>query len=72
MSHIWHEKGNYDIRVKVKDIHGYESEWSDPLSIILPKRKAISIDLVFLRILGDHPSLLLLFKFLMNFILCFN
>lgn len=38
-SYSWSEKGDYEIRVRVKDIHGYISEWSDPLSISIPKSK---------------------------------
>jgi hypothetical protein len=30
-SHIWDEQGDYNIKVKAKDIHGEESEWSDRL-----------------------------------------
>ena len=36
-SHSWSTKGNYEIRVKAKDIFGAESEWSDPLPISMPK-----------------------------------
>ena len=32
----WTEKGNYSIRVKAKDIHGGESNWSDPLDVTMP------------------------------------
>ena len=32
-SHIWTETGKYNITVKAKDIHGEESEWSDPKTI---------------------------------------
>jgi len=35
-SHTWYEKGTYQIKVKAMDIHGYESEWSDPLPIKVP------------------------------------
>ena len=31
------ERGNYDIRVKAKDINENESPWSDPLSIAMPQ-----------------------------------
>ncbi|MCX6664300.1 MAG: PKD domain-containing protein [Euryarchaeota archaeon] len=34
--HIWNIKGNYDIKVKAKDIYGAESSWSDPLPITMP------------------------------------
>ncbi len=36
-SHIWKSMGNYIIRVKAKDVHGEESEWSDGLPISMPK-----------------------------------
>jgi hypothetical protein len=35
-SHIWSAKGSYSIKVKVKDITGAESIWSDPLPIKMP------------------------------------
>jgi len=39
-SHTWTERGRYDIRVKAKDEHGFESDWSDPLPIKMPKNSA--------------------------------
>jgi hypothetical protein len=38
-SYMWTEKGNYEIRVKAKDDHGVQSEWSDPLPVNMPKDK---------------------------------
>ncbi len=35
-SHTWTRRGNYEIKAKTKDIHGGESEWSDPLVISMP------------------------------------
>jgi hypothetical protein len=29
-SHVWSQKGAYEIRVKLKDVYGQESDWSDP------------------------------------------
>jgi hypothetical protein len=40
VSYIWKSKGKYNIRVKSKDIVGVESEWSDPLTVIMPKSKS--------------------------------
>ena len=37
-SHSWSE-GSYNIKVKSKDIHNEESNWSDPLPISMPKNK---------------------------------
>jgi len=44
-SYKWVEKGDYEIRVKAKDNHGVQSDWSDPLPISMSKNKqAINID----------------------------
>jgi hypothetical protein len=57
-SGIWFEKGNYEIKVKAIDIHGAESEWSDPLAISMPKNKAINLFLLFLeRLMERFPIL---------------
>jgi hypothetical protein len=40
-SHSWLEQGDYQIKVKSKDIHGVQSEWSDPLAISMPKNIGI-------------------------------
>ncbi len=37
VNYTWAAKGNYNIRVKVKDEHGLESDWSDPLPVSMPK-----------------------------------
>jgi len=34
--HSWNKKGNYEIKVKARDIYGRESEWSDPLPVKMP------------------------------------
>ncbi len=35
-THIWLFPGNYEIRVKAKNIFGLESEWSPPLPVTMP------------------------------------
>ena len=42
VSHIWNEKGTYNIRVKTKDIGGTQSEWSDIFGVSMPREKKIS------------------------------
>jgi len=37
VSHIWSEEGDFEVKVKAKDSLGAESDWSDPLSITMPK-----------------------------------
>jgi len=44
--HIWNEQENYQIKVKAKDSHGMESEWSDPLSVSMPKNKVSQLSLI--------------------------
>ena len=41
--HTWDAKGTYDIRVKARDVNGGESEWSDSLSVIMPKNRLRSL-----------------------------
>jgi hypothetical protein len=38
-SYTWKEQGSYNIRVKARNEHGIESDWSDPLSISMPRNK---------------------------------
>ena len=40
-SHSWNEQGDYQVKVKARDINFAESEWSEPLSISMPKNKQI-------------------------------
>jgi len=64
-NHIWQEKGNYQIRVKAMDINNYESDWSDPLTISMPKNKK-SINIPFLlRFLADHSYMFKILRHLM-------
>jgi hypothetical protein len=50
-SHQWQKKGDYEIRVKAKDDHGVQSDWSDPLPVTLTKTRGFS-----LQILADFFS----------------
>jgi hypothetical protein len=38
-SHTWTEAGNYEIKVKAKDQHGVQSQWSDTLNVNVTKGK---------------------------------
>ena len=38
--HSWNSEGKYLVRVKAKDIDGYESQWSEPTRISVSKVKA--------------------------------
>ena len=61
--HKWKEKGNYEIRVKAKDMNGTQSEWSESKRIVVPRNsntKSTSI----LRIFEQYPFLNCLLKLL--------
>ena len=60
IKHIWEKIGRYQIKVKAKDIHGAESEWSNPTSIAVPKNFVINknqniqnIFIKFFKIIGN-------------------
>jgi hypothetical protein len=42
-NHAWTEKGNYEIKVKAKDVNGVESDWSDPLTVIIVDEPILEI-----------------------------
>ena len=42
-THKWRDKGNYEIRVKARDVLGAESEWSDPLPVAMPKYQWLTL-----------------------------
>jgi hypothetical protein len=65
--HIWETKGNYDIKVKAKDEHGAESNWSDPLPITMPYSYNRPI-LQFLELLFQRfPHAFPLLRYLMGY-----
>lgn len=58
--HSFNSEGGYLIRAKAKDINGLESDWSEPLHVIMPKEKILfSLD----KLIQHFPSI---FQFLMN------
>lgn len=36
-THTWESKGTYEVKVKAKDTDGAQSEWSEPIEIVMPK-----------------------------------
>ena len=63
--HTWNTKGNYNIKVKAVDEYGEESEWSEPLSVSMPKNKPY-INSLFLQFLENHPHLFPLLRQLLG------
>ena len=45
-SHSWKSEGKYDIKVKAKNRAGWESYWSDPLTVTMPRYKIFANFLV--------------------------
>jgi hypothetical protein len=62
-SHNWTEEGNYEVKVKAMDQYGTESEWSDPLTVTMPKNKIINpFEIIIERLLQRFPILEFLFN----------
>ena len=56
----WSEQGSFEVRVRAKDDHGKQSEWSDPLPITLPKNNPYEfnwLDYLLNRIFDRYPLL---------------
>jgi hypothetical protein len=55
--HSWNKMGNYEVKVKAKDVDGIWSFWSDPLSVTMPRNKIATYNLLFLKFLERFPLL---------------
>ena len=64
ISYSWSGQGEYQIRVKARDIYGFESEWSDPLTVSMPKSKIKFLS--FNQFFETHPFHLSLFRMFMS------
>ena len=54
-SHSWSQEGTYSIKVKAVDEYGAASEWSDPLSVTMPRGRLLP-DTFFMRLLERFPN----------------
>ena len=61
--HTWSKRGNYEIKVRARDIKLAYSDWSDSLAISMPKNKMVSYNSLFLRFLEQFPILTYLLNF---------
>jgi hypothetical protein len=57
--HTWEKGGAYQVKVKAKDGFDGESEWSNPLSVTIPKSKAASFPIL-TRLFGRFSKIFLL------------
>jgi len=62
-SNSWRNKGDYNIKVKAKDEYGGETEWSDPLSISIPRYRLSRI-MTFYKLLDKYPFIEKIFDLL--------
>ena len=59
--HMWDEKGTFQIRAKAKDVNGAQSEWSESLTVTMP-RSRVTYNSMFLNFLQKFPIL----RYLLN------
>jgi len=64
--HTWNEKGNFDIRVKTKNLRETQSEWSEPLTITMPKNKSFDINTFLQKIYENHPNIFPLLQIILK------
>ena len=53
--HRWSKSGFYEVKVRVKDVHGHMSNWSDPLAVSMPKNLAFE-NIIFFRFINYLKS----------------
>jgi hypothetical protein len=63
-NHTWDAKGNYTIRVKVKDIHNTESDWTT-LSVTMPNAYNKPIHQILELLFQRFPHVFLLLRYLL-------
>jgi len=61
-THSWSKQGNYEIKVRAKDVNGIISDWSDPLSVTMPKNRLLIRCSIIQKILENYPILYKLFS----------
>ena len=57
IDHNWLTKGDFDIRVKLKDKLGLQSDWSNPLTITMPKSNINLFKAIIQKIIVSFPIL---------------
>ena len=62
--HKWTTEGTYNIRVKAKDTFDAESEWSDSLSVTMPR--TVGFRLFLLQFFEHYPNMFPILKYLIG------
>lgn len=65
--HSWSVKGDYSIKVKAKDIHDVESDWSDPLPVTMPCSYKIPMQWFWERLFQRFPNAFPLLRHLLGY-----
>jgi len=63
--HTWTAQGTYPIKVKAKDTNNAESDWSDPLSVVMPRSRTINTPFL-LKLLERFPHAFPILRHLMG------
>jgi len=66
-SYTWDEKGDYEVMVMAKDVNGGESDWSDPISVSMPRNKAFNFNFNLLSWLFERfPNMFPILRYLIE------
>ena len=63
-TYSWKKEGNYKVRVKGKDVHGGESDWSDSLTVTMPRVKLVPTLLQ--RLLEIFPNVFPILRYILG------
>ena len=70
-SHVWSKRGSFSVTVKAKDIHGHQSDWSEPLSVKMPKNTAYPFDgffsQIFEQLIKRFPQMFSILRQFLNY-----
>jgi hypothetical protein len=64
LKHKFTNQADYKIRVKAKDINGYQTSWTNPLTVSIPRSKILTSN--FLIFLENHLNIFLILQKLLN------
>ena len=64
-SHSWDSQGTFTIMARTKDIHDAISGWGT-LDVTMPRNRAININYLFLKFLGNHPNMFPILRYLLG------
>ena len=67
INHKWQKKGDYNIRVKAKDINNFQTVWSAPYPVSMPRRISL-FNGPFMTFLQNRPGLSTFFRLLFQLI----